>query len=86
MKKALYSCRIKETHTKKDGYRTTKKLQFLQDNEEGMRQIAKCNLKLVLCIMKEPLQEKHTETDTERDRSKGITDKTCSDNMEKSSI
>jgi len=45
-------------------------LQFLQDNEEGMRQNTKHNFKLVLRIMKEPLQEKHTEMDTERDHSK----------------
>jgi len=45
-------------------------LQFLQDNEEGIRQITKHNFKLVLCIMKEPLQEKHTEMDTETDHSK----------------
>jgi len=62
MKKALYPSRIKETHTENP--------QFLQDNEEGMKQITKHNFKLVLCIMKEPLQEKHTETDTERDHSK----------------
>ena len=45
-------------------------LLFLQDNEEGIRQITKHNFKLVLCIMKEPLQEKHTEMDTETDHSK----------------
>jgi len=45
-------------------------LQFLQDNEEGMRQNTKHNFKLVLCIMKEPLQEKHTEMDTEKEHLK----------------
>jgi len=46
MKKALYPCKIGNTHYSKEGYRTMKKhltlpgeiiLQFLQDNEEGMR-------------------------------------------------
>ena len=50
----LYPGRIEETHTEKEGYRIMKKhltlpgaiiLQFLQDNEEGMRQITKHNFK-----------------------------------------